>query len=107
MGFTCCFTVHFHKQLEHLAHSLLSSPAPVHNAPCLCQLQHSVDPCELIHLTHLAEKGCILSWVSFLSGDELYLFTGSPTSTSVQGKKWECTAKVEKGTSENSLTFVF
>lgn len=107
MGFTCCFTVHFHKQLEHLAHSLLSSPAPVHNAPCLCQLQHSVDPCELIHLTHLAEKGCILSWVSFLSGDELYLFTGSPTSTSVQGKKWECTAKGEKGTSENSLMFVF
>lgn len=56
MGLTCCFTVYFHKQLEHLARSLLSSPALVHNAPRLCQLQHSADPRELIHLTHLAEN---------------------------------------------------
>lgn len=103
----CCFTVYFHKQLEHLAGSLFSSPALVQNAPCLYQLQHSADPCELIHLTDLAENSCILSWISFLSGGELYLFTGSPTNASVQGEKWECAAREGKGTFENSLMFVF
>lgn len=100
VGLTCCFTVYFHKRLEHLAHRLLSSPALVHNASHLCQLQHPADP-----FTYLGENWCILSLVSFsVRRWTVSVHWESNKHLSAREEVGVCS---QRGKVENSLMFVF
>lgn len=72
----------------------------------LCITRGTHQNCELIHLTCLAESWCILLWVHFLPGDELYPFTGGPKTATPRliknchGARWEigvCSWGVGKG----------